>query len=416
MTIIKHIVERHRLFLPFVILFPLLPALFKTLVASFGDISSYYQLYYFIGYQYGFGGRKLLGTIFSHMLPYHVGHKQILPIIWSINAIFLILLISFISNGLKHSINQNIGLSLFFVYAMWFVSPFSISSYFSQGVNLMYPEIWSMTLVLVFLFIHRYYRDKWWYYLSSIVICLICCLIHHIFCCLFFPLVFSLFINDLFGVEANRKELAKKTFAYGFISLLLLIVFVAIWKFSTMNTDLNTLYEAIIRRTAPDVCSHDKEAIEQMYFISNIDNTINQSTNFHRRTIELVLTIIALAPLIFILIYPWILTIKASTSKSTRYKYLLVALIPTVLHIPIYFFAVDYGRWEYAWFFNYICLLVFFVWNNDSGIVDAFNKICNKMKNNPIVLISAFLYLAALPASTAWYIPEIHKFADILIR
>lgn len=408
--------KKSKYLLPLILIALLLPALVESILVSLGDISSYYQLYYFIGYDYGFGGRKLLGTFFCNLLPGHVGHRQLLPIIWGINLVFLFLFVWFVSEGLKKASVYGIGFGLFLLYALWFVSPFSISSYFSQGVNLMFPEIWSMTLVLAFLFLHKYGRGEWWYYLLTLLICVLCCLIHHVFCCLFFPLVFAIVIGDVLSENNTKKDSLKKAFLYVAICLILTAVFVAIWLFSHMNTDLNSVYEAICQRTAVGVCSHDRDAINQLYYLSNIENRINQASNFPIQAIGLLLTIIVMSPLIIILIAPWALAYKRSTTKKSRWKYLLVGLVPIVIHAPIFFFAVDYGRWEYAWFFNYICLLVFFVWNGDKGIIDAIKGMKEWGKKHLIFLACIFIYLAVLPESTAWNIPLIHQVAEIIIR
>lgn len=399
-------------FLFFLLIAPLLPALVKSIILSFGDISSYYQLYYFIGYEYGFGGRKLLGTIFCNLLPYYVGHHQLLPIIWGINLVFLILFFWFITKGLTHASSYGIKSIVLIIYASWFVSPFSIANYYSQGVSIMFPEIWSMSLILLFIIIYYYAHNKWWYYLLTLLICISGCLIHHVFCCLFFPFVFSVIITDIISSYNNSNhEALNKTILYGVICLLITMCFICVWLFSTMNISLDSLYETICQRTDSNVCSHEKDALIQMYFMSNNENTSNISTFFYIRVIELFLTIIITSPLIVLLFIPWFIAFKNTSSKTNKWKYFLASTIPTVLHIPIYCFAIDYGRWEYAWFFNYICLIILYVWNGDTGIIEALIKIKEWTKNHIILFVCVFMYIAILPASSAWYIPEIHKLA-----
>ena len=408
--------RKNNYILPLIILVPLLPALVESFTLSLGNISSFYQLYYFIGYDYGFGGRKLLGTIFTHILPDYVGHRQLLPIIWSINIVFLLLFVVVITKGVKKANDAGIGLSLLIIYALWFVSPFSISCYYDQGINLMFPEIWSMTLVLAFLFLYKYCRGKWWYYLLTLLICVLCCLIHHVFCCLFFPLILAIIAGDILSEENSPNDLLKKTLFYGTICLILTATFVVIWIFSHMTASLDALHETICQRTAAGVCTHDKDAINQLYFLSNIENRINQTSNFSLRAVDLLLTIIAMSPLIAILVSPWVIAFKRADTIKSRWKYLLVGLIPLVIHAPIFFFAVDYGRWEYAWFFNYICLLALFVWTGDAGITGAIKVMNMWGQSHQYLLISILIYLAVLPASTAWDIPLIHRMAEIFFR
>lgn len=412
-NIFRHIKESQYT-LPFILLIPFVPVLAESIVISLDDISSYYQLYYFIGYEYGFGGRKLLGTIFSPLLPEYVGHRQLLPIIWGINLIFLVLFVLFLSKIIKRANEIGIGWGVIAVIAFWLVSPFSILKYLNHGINLMFPEIWSMVLSISFLFLHKFAHNRWWYYVLTLLFCIIGCLIHHVFCCLFFPLFLAIFANDI--LSSNQEESRKKIMIYGIICLILTITFLSIWLFSNMNTDIKSVHETICHRTTPGVCTHDKDAINQMYYLSNSDNTINQAGNFHIRFIELLLTFFALSPLIAILIVPWILAIKNSLETKSKWKYLLVGSIPTIIHAPIYFFAIDYGRWEYAWFFNYVCLLLFFVWNDDASIIEAIYKMIKWILHHPILSLCTFVYLAALPASTAWDIPFIHQLAGIILR
>lgn len=412
-SVFRHIKES-RYAITFILLIPFVPVLAESIIISLNDISSYYQLYYFIGYDYGFGGRKLLGTIFSPFLPNYVGHRQLLPIIWGINLIFLVLFVSFLSKNIKRANEMGISWGVIPVIAFWLVSPFSILKYLNHGINLMFPEIWSMVLSMSFLYLYKSAHNRWWYYVLALLYCVIGCLIHHVFCCLFFPLFLAVFANDT--LSSNKAECRKKIMKYGIICLILTITFLAIWLFSNMNTDVESVYDTICHRTAPGVCTHDKEALIQMYYLSNIDNVINQAGNFHIRFIELILTIFALSPLIVILIVPWILAIKNSPETKSKWKYLLVVAIPTIIHAPIYFFAVDYGRWEYAWFFNYVCLLLFFVWTDDAGIIEAMRKMGKWNLNHPIFVLFTLLYLAVLPASNAWDISFIHQLAGAIIR
>ena len=356
-----------------------------------------------------------MGTIFTHILPDYVGYRQFLPIIWGINLVFLTLFVWFLTKGLKKASSTGIGLGLLTIYALWFVSPFSISNYFSQGINLMFPEIWSMTLVLAFLLLYMYGRSKWWYYLLTLLICISCCLIHHVFCCLFFPLILAIIVGDILEEKSPKKSL-KKTLIYGTICLILTAIFVWIWLFGHMNTSLDSLHNTICQRTAAGVCTHDKDAINQLYYLSNLENRVNQASNFSLRAIDLLITIIVTSPLIVILVAPWILAYKRATTKISRWKYLLVGTIPTIIHAPIYFFAVDYGRWEYAWFLNYICLLIFFVWNGDKGIIEAIKKMKEWGKNHLFLFVCIFAYLTVFPASTAWDIPLIHRVSETIIR
>ena len=47
--------------------------------------------YYFVGYSTGFGARKLLGTIFSFILPEYTTHRHLVPYIWCVLlAIFFV--------------------------------------------------------------------------------------------------------------------------------------------------------------------------------------------------------------------------------------------------------------------------------------------------------------------------------------
>ena len=103
--------------------------------------------FYFVGYETGFGGRKLLGTIFNFILPEHVQHRHLIPFILGVIVLNITLFAIYVFKCLKNSKYKHVATVL--LLAIYLVSPFSFLRMLSHLV--WYADIWLYLATLIFL-------------------------------------------------------------------------------------------------------------------------------------------------------------------------------------------------------------------------------------------------------------------------
>lgn len=365
-----------------------LESCFKSLMG----IGGLHSPYYFVGYETGFGGRKLIGTIFSIFLPEYVQHRHVVPIIF---ISFLILAISFVIlvcrtinfGDLKTS---SAAKSVFVLLSVYLISAYSIFNFVSHCGWFIDVFLYLITISFIFVFIKC--RGKWYYYVGTAVIVLVGCLIHHIFCCLFFPLIVALFISEIF---ADNRFHFDRLIYYGIISLLLLLLFCAIWFFSS-PMDIDAIYNGVCRRTN-GVCIKERIVFQWLYG-SNHENYLAMwdEGHFPLRYYQFIPVVILMSPILALFFSPWILSIKNAEKGVQRTKYLLMFLAQTILFFPIFIIATDYFRWWNAWFFCQIVIILTLYKIKDTFFIEQLEKIFAWLKKNWIISILLIVFICSV--------------------
>lgn len=361
---------------------------FNTLTGAGGLHSPYYL----VGYETGFGGRKLIGTIFSIFLPEYVRHRHIVPIIF---MALLMLAISFVilvcrTINLKDLKTSSAAKSVFVLLSVYLISAYSIFNFISHCGWFIDVFLYLITIAFIFVFIKC--RGKWYYYVGTAVIVLAGSLIHHIFCCLFFPLIVALFISEIF---ADNKFHFNRLIYYGVISLLLLLLFCAIW-FLSSPMDIDVLYESVCSRTT-GVCIKERTVFQWLYG-SNNENYMAMWENgeFPTRYYQFFPSVVFMSPIIGLFCAPWFLSIKNAEEGVQRIKYLLMFFAQTFLFFPIFIIATDYFRWWYAWFFGQVVLILTLYKVKDAHFINQLETVFNWMKRNWIITILLIVYSCSI--------------------
>lgn len=307
---------------------------------------------YFVGYETGFGGRKLIGTLMRLILPNYVDLYHLRLVFCGINIMMVALFVLFV--GKKIKIIKSRGCVMWATLLLYLVSPFSLIHWMSSGLSVCFMETYMIVLTLIWLLLYEKYRNTWGYYIATFIIAIVCCLIHHTFCCTFFPILVALFTYDILDNAFSWK----KTFIYVSICFSMVVLLIILWKFSTMNVDIETLSQNIMKRTSPDVFSKGKDtpSLILLYYLSNSENMAQAFLHTPWRFHELSISVVLLAPIFYLFYAPWIIAFKKSMASSNRYKYLLPPILLTFLTLPIFFVATDYSRWFVAWFFGLFVL------------------------------------------------------------
>lgn len=322
-----------------------------------GIIDSYHVFFYFTDYSTGFGGKKLIGELCSFWLPEVVQKRHIFPLILAVNTLMIGLFAWFCGRCIRsQSTNQFAWVIFITVYLL---SPYSFIGLVSNG-NF---DFYLCAATLLFLYLYLKHKGTWYYYALSAIILSTACLIHQIFCNIYFPLVFAIFVYDVFADETNRK---KNIIMYASITLVLFCLFCAIALFSTMNVDLNTYYDYLQTRTTESIDLSYKPALYYEYYARLPEHISAYVEPIWKYNIaRFVFTLIVFLPFWAILWTPWIMAIKSSDSMKEKWCLLLMQISMHVIILPAYIMAVDYQRWTYAYCFCQVCiLLIMYMQNN----------------------------------------------------
>ena len=351
--------------------------------------------YYFVGYETGFGARKLLGTLFSLMLPDYTTRKDLIPYVFAVLLFICILFIAYVYRSFKNTDfrRSNNSLPFFLVTAIYMASSYGIQ----RALSLVwYADIWLYLSALIFVIVFVKHRKRHWFPVFALLMVVLSCLIHHIFCCLFFPLFAALFIYE---VLPDRQVDKRKAVIYGGICLALGILFVCLWRFSTMNISVDELRQRLMEHT-DNVCDKDPFVLNLLYgsSASNYQGMWDVG-QFPTRYIQLPFLFLFLSPLIMLFVMPWILSIRHSHHGAERAKYTLMLLASTLLFLPIFAVATDYGRWWMAWFFCQTLLLLTMYRLGDRHIISAMRYMFGWCRKHPIVSILLVVYILLLRIS-----------------
>lgn len=305
--------------------------------------------FYFVGYETGFGGRKLLGTIFNFILPEQVHHRHLIPFIMGVVVLNLILFATYIYKCLKKNTTSS-HWPIVLLLVVYLVSPFSFLRMISHLV--WYADIWLYLATLIFLLLYLNHRNKWWYWPATLIIVIAACLTHHIFCCTFFPMFAALFLYDTLS---NNSISLPKSFGYLGICICIGGLFLAIWFFGRNTMDIDTIYDQVSQRTNC-VCTKERLYFHWLYG-SNAENiqAMWDMGQFPWRYYQFLPVLILLSPMLALFCAPWIMAIKA-TKGVEKIKYLAMFLLPTLLILPMFAVATDYSRWFYSLFFCYMMM------------------------------------------------------------
>ena len=138
----------------------ILLCLFPTLLVTFEnhDIAMHTTLNYFVGYETGFGGRKLIGTLCHLIMPYYISKRYILAMMWSAQGVMVVFFSMFVGRTIPCLSFSNVPAIMLAVVYM--AGPFSMLHFISTRASVWVVETYMMVLTLSWLFVYLRYRDQ----------------------------------------------------------------------------------------------------------------------------------------------------------------------------------------------------------------------------------------------------------------
>lgn len=352
-------------------------------------IDSYHTSFYFTDYSTGFGGKKLLGEICSLWLPEVVRKRHLLPLIACVNIMMIALFAWFNGKCIRQQKDNQFAYVL--ILAVYLLSPYS----FLGLINGACVDFYLCTATLCFLYLFIKHRGRWFYYVATLIILCVACLTHHIFCNIYFPLIFALFIYDVFTNEANRR---KNIILYSIETGCLFGLFCAIAFFSTMNVDFETYFKYLQTRTETiDALSWDTAVYYEHYAKLPEHVAAYVMPIWKYNIARFILTLLIFSPLFLIFWSPWILAIKNAKTKTEKWCYILMQVAIHAIILPAYVMAVDYQRWTYAYLFCQLCLSGIMLYMNEETFVNQCNRIILFAKQYKMLFFVLAIYICSFP-------------------
>lgn len=382
----------HLLFL--LILLAVVPSILKVVHYSLvEDYAGWWPTYnYLVGYETGFGGRKLIGTLFGWIMPDYIEPCHIRMFILPANLLMLMLFAWFVYRASSLMANKRFPLLLF--VAVYAVSPFSIMGFVDTKQSLGFMDAYQLVLTMVWLLLYMRRREGAFYYVATLLIVVVCLLIHHTFLCTLFPLFISLFVYDIMSDNGNWR---RKLLYYASVSGVIALLFFAMWRFSRMNVEFDVLYDRLCHKADTAVLP-DKSGLWFLYYMSNGENVHSNHDLLPLRYVEFLYTVVLLFPLYMVLYYPWMSAARKAESMCARLRYRAVYLSVTLLSLPIFIVATDYTRWWLGFCFSMFAVTMVAVHIGDEGIIQRLKAMFSFARRRWWLAIVAIIYLAQFSA------------------
>ncbi len=378
----------------FILAIAFAPALINVVTYAYGPVENYGWniLYYHVGYETGFGGRKLLASFCHLIFPDFVRLRHIRTLVITANFTMTFLFVLFVGKSIRNSPKTSVWSPVLFLYI---IGPFSIVAFMTSELSVVFTETYQIVLTLLWLLLWMKYRGGWTFYIATLLIATTCCLQHHTFCCTLFPLYVGLFAYDII----NRYRInTKKMISYGSICFILLGILFVIWKYSQMTIGIDELNDWLKEHASVDAYECGRQAQTSYYYQTNAENreAIIEMFSWEYRYGELFWSVILMLPLLVTVYYPWIRASHTAPSKLSAWRYRSVWILISILTAPIFCMAIDYSRWFICYFFSMFAATMAVISTKDRPLTAAITRMYRWFSNHPIFAIGLALYLMGL--------------------
>lgn len=373
-------------------LLAVLPSFLYAVVIAFDtDWSQWLPSFnYFVGYETGFGGRKLIGTLFSWVFPGMVTPGHVRVFILTANLLMLALLCLFMYRSLTmHGELSPGALALAVLYA---VGPFSLMAFVRTPLSMGFMETYQLALVLAWLMLYLHRRDGLAYYAATLAVASFGILIHHTFCCTLMPVMVALCLMDCF---AKPAAVWRKVACYAVVTVLVAVLLAMLWWRGGMNVPMDELL-ASMRERDVGVMPDDERGFRLLYYATNAENMQSNLIEFPYKYVEFGLSLLLLSPLLFAMHWPWAGAARRAEGKGRRWLYRGASLAVPLLTLPLFVVATDYSRWWIGYFFSMTAATLATYATGDRPMAGSLKAMWGWLKKHWWVAAALLVYAAQL--------------------
>lgn len=358
------------------------------------ELHSFCVIPYFLTYELGFISRGLMGSILGFFFPY-LSIKTLWYII-GILLVGLIILTCYYCKRITEVTAEEHKNSMFFLIFVFCVNPASIAFLFYWG-NYGRMDMYMISILLCSsLLIVK--NNK--LFLVPIL-CVIGLLIHQGFMFSYFPAILLL----LFYASVIRKDIKTKV-ALGLTLSIACVLFLYLQFLGKIN---NFSYEQVLEFVAQrtDYIGLSNETMIKLEYFTPIFSFIPMYVipALKKNIIKIIITLILIAPLIYIFFVIW----KSFICDKKKKIWIFYPCFIIFATVPKFVLTVDYGRDLASIIISFFVLIFSLYMMEDLGVKKSFTKIGQRINEQPLVYITMLLWFSCLGKFEAANILEISQ-------
>jgi drug/metabolite transporter (DMT)-like permease len=208
---------------------------------------------------------------------------------------------------------------------------------------------------------------------------------------MYLPIVFVL----LFYIVIKEKNKRYKwLFIVSFVLSCIFFIYMQCFGKITMFS----LDDAILKISKTSLFSPSDEYLRAEYYMEVSGHLKMMDHRMPKILYRLIISLVIYIPVIYCIYYVYIKSFKRAEKKQ---KLVYLAILVNVLtFIPVFIFAVDYGRWISAMFISQLILILSLVYMKDELILEALEGLQEKLLAKKYYVMAIIALYAMLPRFT----------------
>ena len=349
------------------------------------DVCWYMLTQYIVSYKFGFISRGLIGTIITYAIKFCTQYH--LYIIITLSNFAMIIMAAYFAAKVFVKADEKIK-NITFMMALFFcVNPGSITYLFIKE-NFGRLELYSIILCFAAVLI-LFQKNKSIYLIP--IIGVISILIYQTSFLLYLPIVLILLLY-LFSIEQKKRYLIVFLIT-GLLSGALFL-YLQIWgKITTLT--LSELYQALAPNTD---FNPNTDYLKSEYYME-----LTGHFDFMQRRVAGMMPLFVTAMIVYIPVFTFIyyVYIKSFKKADKKKKFIYVIILINFLsYLPVFFVAVDYGRWIGSFVTMQFTLILSLAHLRDKYIVSTLAAIEQKFDKYKFFIYASILIYALMSRFT----------------
>lgn len=383
--------------------------LFFTLLCQLPDeLHGWNSAWYAMDYSLGFDSRLFIGSVL------HLFYPDFLPAgaAYTFVLLSLVLFLFMLSYVLGHALRQLEGLpaekGLLLLIAFYLLCSGS-PSYLWTSENMGRFDMYLLMMALAAIICCSLIRSIWLQLILITLIGLVALSIHQAFMFLFFPLLFTLYVEAAFGKKAGKAPVLFALIGIAAMGA----AFLYFQLFSHIHIpSCDELISLLSART--DLPINDV-ALNYEYFTETSRSSSELVFNQLGERIRYgLVTLLLLSPLAALYGFLWRRILQAA-DKKVKPIYVLL-LLSHLCFAPAFLMAIDWGRWFGAFLTMQALQIVILAAKKDAAVLSALSALESAFRKHPYLFLLAGIWIGSLHKFQATLLPDAPIFFTSLYK
>lgn len=373
--------------------------LFAMLLCTLPDqLHGWNTAWYALDYSLGFGSRLFIGSFLKLIFPDFLPAGAVYTFVLLTTMLLLLLLSCILGYGLRKTEGSPAQTGLLLLMAFYLLSPGS-PAYLWTTENIGRFDLFLLFFTLIAAVFYLKISSPILRLLLLTVMGLVALSIHQAFMFIFFPLLFTMY------VQTAAEQSAKKYWILNIICILILgFVFLYFQLFSGLKpTSMEELTGLLSSRTDLEI---NEVALSYEYFMP-LGTAIQDLVLNHlsERIRYGFVTLLLLSPLLLLYGFLWKNIIKQAQSRTQRMIYLFL-LLSHLCFLPAFALTIDWGRWFGAFLTVQALQIVLLAAKKDAAVLSALTALSAAFRRHPYLFLISGIWIASLQKFQATLLPD----------